>query len=309
MRAARRFTHAAWRTPIGLIWTIWPSRSSTRSSSCNTPVSPMRWYSSTVKRRTARDIPILSTLVGGKGKRAACANSRSFARARSARSGLTPCPPLHHVERGNDGRALVSPLPKGEGIKGVRTNESGRTCHPERRRREGPTLEGRCSWVAQPTGCWTLACARTTRSSSAAASRPLIRPTRTSGPFAPGRRFRGWGEQRGLEPLVDVLFVDTSHVYDHTRAEIDAWFPHLSPRAVALFHDTNMKKLFRRRDGTLGLGWNNHRGVVRALEDVLGIRIDERRAFTGAARAWHVTHDPICNGLTILRRTGDDTVS
>ena len=124
-----------------------------------------------------------------------------------------------------------------------------------------------------------------------------------------GRRFRGWCEQRGLEPLVDVLFVDTSHVYDHTRAEIDAWFPHLSARAVALFHDTNMKKLFRRRDGTLGLGWNNHRGVVRALEDVLGIRIDERRAFTGAAGAWHVTHDPICNGLTILRRTGDDRVS
>ncbi|HXL05827.1 MAG TPA: class I SAM-dependent methyltransferase, partial [Gemmatimonadales bacterium] len=70
-----------------------------------------------------------------------------------------------------------------------------------------------------------------------------------------GRRFRGWCEQRGLEPLVDVLFVDTSHVYDHTRAEMDAWFPHLSGRAVALFHDTNMKKVFRRRDGTLGLGW------------------------------------------------------
>jgi len=119
-----------------------------------------------------------------------------------------------------------------------------------------------------------------------------------------GRRFRGWCEQRGLEPLVDVLFVDTSHVYDHTRAEMDAWFPHLSGRAVALFHDTNMKKVFRRRDGTLGLGWDNHRGVVRALEDVLGIRIDERRALTCAAGPWRVTHDPICNGLTMLRRTG-----
>ncbi len=119
-----------------------------------------------------------------------------------------------------------------------------------------------------------------------------------------GRRFRGWCEQRGLEPLVDVLFVDTSHVYDHTRAEMDAWFPHLSGRAVALFHDTNMKKVFRRRDGTLGLGWDNHRGVVRALEDVLGIRIDERRALACAAGPWRVTHDPICNGLTMLRRTG-----
>ena len=119
-----------------------------------------------------------------------------------------------------------------------------------------------------------------------------------------GGQFRSWCAEHGLEPLVDVLFVDTSHVYDHTCAEIAAWFPHLSARAVALFHDTNLKKLFRRRDGTLGLGWNNHRGVVRALEDVLGIRIDERRAFTGAAGPWRVTHDPICNGLTMLQRPG-----
>src|SRR5256885_9491897 len=36
----------------------------------------MRWYSSTVKRRTARDMPILSTLLGAKGKRTACATMR-----------------------------------------------------------------------------------------------------------------------------------------------------------------------------------------------------------------------------------------
>src|SRR6056297_2547355 len=30
---------------------MWPSRSSTRSFSPSTPASPMRWYSSTVKRR------------------------------------------------------------------------------------------------------------------------------------------------------------------------------------------------------------------------------------------------------------------
>jgi len=123
-----------------------------------------------------------------------------------------------------------------------------------------------------------------------------------------GRRFRSWCEARGLEPRVDVLFVDTTHLYDHTCAEIDAWFPHLSARAVAMFHDTNARKVFQRRDGTLGLGWNNHRGVVRALERVLGIRIDERRPLTCDAAGWHVEHDPTCNGLTILRRTGDGQV-
>lgn len=117
-----------------------------------------------------------------------------------------------------------------------------------------------------------------------------------------GRRFRDWCGERGLEPRIDVLFVDTSHLYDHTRAELDAWMPHLSARAVAMFHDTNMKKVFRRRDRTLGLGWNNHRGVVRALEALLDRRLDERHRFSCDARGWHVTHDPTCNGLTILSR-------
>src|SRR5205823_2846929 len=43
----------------------------------------------------------------------------------------TPCPPLHNVERERR-TDRVSPLPKGEGIKGVRTNRGneGRTEFP-----------------------------------------------------------------------------------------------------------------------------------------------------------------------------------
>src|SRR5437899_4346398 len=55
----RRSTQAAWRGPMGLISTTWPSMSSTRSSSWNTPAWPMRWYSSTVKRCAASGIAIL----------------------------------------------------------------------------------------------------------------------------------------------------------------------------------------------------------------------------------------------------------
>src|SRR5438445_11337113 len=82
-------------------------------------------------------------------------------------------------------------------------------CHPERRRREGPAFAQMrralglavqgcdvyspaarvtvCSWVAQPTICWILASAPTTRWSSGVAPRPPMGPTRTSGQFAPGR--------------------------------------------------------------------------------------------------------------------------
>src|SRR5947209_1236539 len=30
-------------------------------------------------------------------------------------------------------------------------------------------------------------------------------------------------------PFADVIFFDTSHAYDHTRAEIEKWMPRLSP--------------------------------------------------------------------------------
>ena len=44
----------------------------------------------------------------------------------------------------------------------------------------------------------------------------------------------------GLPAEVDVLFVDTSHEYEHTAAEIRAYMPRVAPGGVALFHDTRL---------------------------------------------------------------------
>jgi hypothetical protein len=117
-----------------------------------------------------------------------------------------------------------------------------------------------------------------------------------------GRNWSDWARTSGLPEEIDFLFVDTSHLYDHTLAEIQVWFPHLSSSAKAGFHDTNLSTVFRRRDGSLGPGWNNQRGVIRAIEKHLGVSIDERRAFCGVVRDWLIRHDPACTGLTILRR-------
>lgn len=32
--------------------------------------------------------------------------------------------------------------------------------------------------------------------------------------------FTNWCKQRNIEPSIDILFIDTSHLYDHTVAEI-----------------------------------------------------------------------------------------
>ena len=46
--------------------------------------------------------------------------------------------------------------------------------------------------------------------------------------------------QAQLPPQCDVLFIDTSHEYKHTLAELRAYMPRLTPGGVALFHDTHV---------------------------------------------------------------------
>ncbi len=116
------------------------------------------------------------------------------------------------------------------------------------------------------------------------------------------RRFPEWCAQRGLSPRVDLLFVDTTHAYEQTRAELEAWMPHLAPGGRAIFHDSNMGGLYRRGDGTLGLAGDMERGVIRALHEFLGASFDEGRPFRGRLGGFDVEHDPLCSGLTILRK-------
>ncbi len=88
--------------------------------------------------------------------------------------------------------------------------------------------------------------------------------------------FVSWCKGQGLVPKADVIFIDTSHLYEHTKSEIAAWVGHLSESGVMIFHDTNMGRgTYGRCDGTVDLGWDNQRGVIRAIEEFLGRRYEE----------------------------------
>ena len=114
--------------------------------------------------------------------------------------------------------------------------------------------------------------------------------------------FAGWCSSRKLAPAIDVLFVDTSHLYEHTREELRVWMPYLSPKGKMILHDTNMKRIYRRADRSLGVGWNNARGVIRALEETLGAKFDEGRDFVTVANGWIIRHWAHCNGLTVVEK-------
>lgn len=109
----------------------------------------------------------------------------------------------------------------------------------------------------------------------------------------------------------DLIFIDTSHMYDHTVAEIKAFLPMLSEEGMLLFHDTNMSPL-------PGYGWacingdicykghDNKKGVIRAIRDCFSIPLDETKyvntEFVHNNVTWKLIHYPFCNGLTLMKK-------
>jgi predicted O-methyltransferase YrrM len=115
-------------------------------------------------------------------------------------------------------------------------------------------------------------------------------------------KFQAWCKQKHLEPGIDLLFIDTSHLYEHTVAEIKAWLPHVAPTGKVIFHDTNMQYFYCRADKSLDIGWDNQRGVIRAVEEYFNCRWDETKPFVDARGGWLIRHWPNCSGLTVLDR-------
>ena len=82
---------------------------------------------------------------------------------------------------------------------------------------------------------------------------------------------------------VDVLFIDTSHTYDHTIIELSVYMPMVKPGGVALFHDTEVV--------------SDVCHVARALDEYCA----------DVQKVWHPHHelswsnDPACYGLGTIR--------
>ena len=114
--------------------------------------------------------------------------------------------------------------------------------------------------------------------------------------------FAEWCKANRTNFPIDVLFIDTSHLFEHTLKEFQSWFPFLAANAKVILHDTNMNVLYRRRNGTMGVAWNNDRGVIRALEVFLGRKFDETTDFIDYHKGWLIKHYHHSLGLTILQR-------
>jgi hypothetical protein len=114
--------------------------------------------------------------------------------------------------------------------------------------------------------------------------------------------FKEWTSLNQVPSKIDILFIDTSHYYEHTKKEIESWFKYLAEDATVIFHDTNLTKLNIRKDGVLCLGWDNERGVICALEDYFSTSFYEKEDFSDLINDWLIIHSAASSGLTILKK-------
>lgn len=104
--------------------------------------------------------------------------------------------------------------------------------------------------------------------------------------------------------LIDLLFIDTSHEYEHTLRELAVWTSLVNSGGWILFHDTNLSgNATRRLSGGMNYGWDNSRGVTRAIEEFFQIHITEKEYYSSKVNgeADFIFHVPWNNGLTALR--------
>lgn len=109
---------------------------------------------------------------------------------------------------------------------------------------------------------------------------------------------------------IGLVFIDTSHAYDHTLAEIDLFQALLAPNGMMIFHDANVVPLnsfttYLRLNGTYGSAVGVQRGVGLAIKKWVEFEFDlnsyVNQTFSKNGVIWHLVHYPFCNGLTIIK--------
>jgi cephalosporin hydroxylase len=114
--------------------------------------------------------------------------------------------------------------------------------------------------------------------------------------------FGQWCDHKNICPVIDILFIDSSHEYEHTKKEIEVWLSYLSEKCKVFFHDSNMGKTYYRKDNSIGFGWDNDRGVIRAIEEYLNTSLDETKRFMRVENNWLIEHYPYSSGFTVLTK-------
>ena len=115
------------------------------------------------------------------------------------------------------------------------------------------------------------------------------------------RRLPKYLNDNKLSNSFDLLFIDTSHTYFHTYLELILYSKYVRTNGSIILHDSNFGILYKRKDRSLGFGFDNKNGVYRAIEDFFQISFDYNENFQFSNEDFEINHIPYCCGLTIIK--------
>jgi cephalosporin hydroxylase len=99
------------------------------------------------------------------------------------------------------------------------------------------------------------------------------------------------GENWDSDKSVNILFIDTLHIKDHVLCELNAWYKHLSDKALLVFHDTNWPP--DKRDYYKGQYWDRPEEAIKQFFDIDELNVDNENI--------KVEHFPYSWGMTFVQ--------
>lgn len=118
------------------------------------------------------------------------------------------------------------------------------------------------------------------------------------------KNYNSWSADniKSLKP--DIIFIDTSHLYEETLKEIRLSNEILSDNGAIIFHDTNHRYFPFLENNIIynKFNFNPQLGVKLALEDYFNCKFNFNNSFIIIKQGWIIKHYPESFGLTIMRR-------
>ena len=118
------------------------------------------------------------------------------------------------------------------------------------------------------------------------------------------QNFNKWSQNNANSAKPDVIFVDTSHLYEETLQEIKLSTETISDNGAIIFHDTNHNHLTSLENGIVYNKYNYRPqlGVKLALENYFKCKFNFKNQFIIIKEGWLIKHYPESFGLTIMRK-------
>ena len=116
--------------------------------------------------------------------------------------------------------------------------------------------------------------------------------------------FKSWSEININSSKPDIIFIDTSHLYEETLQEIRLSAETVSDNGAIIFHDTNHNHLTLLENNIIynKFNYTPQLGVKLALEDYFNCKFNFEDKFIIIKKGWLIKHYPESFGLTIIRK-------